>query len=109
VASYSAEFATELHRQFRMVIESDWYRQVFPATRWAKETGLELVTTKGGSRYAVSVGGSLTGRGGDLIIVDDPLNAAEAQSRRDARESRTGLPAVFCNASMTRVQPRSSW
>ena len=80
VASYSAEFAIELHRQFRMVIESDWYRSVFPATRWAKETGLELVTTKGGSRYAVSVGGSLTGRGGDLIIVDDPLNAAEAQS-----------------------------
>jgi predicted phage terminase large subunit-like protein len=80
VASYSAEFAKELHRQFRMVIESAWYKQVFPQTRWAVETGLELVTTRGGSRYAVSVGGSLTGRGGDLIIVDDPLNASEAQS-----------------------------
>jgi hypothetical protein len=89
VASYSAEFAIELHRQFRMVIESDWYRQVFPATRWVKETGLELVTTKGGSRYAVSIGGSLTGRGGDLIIVDDPLNAAEAQSEA-ARKKTVG-------------------
>jgi predicted phage terminase large subunit-like protein len=89
VASYSAEFAIELHRQFRMVIESDWYRQLFPGTRWVKETGLELVTTKGGSRYAVSVGGSLTGRGGDLIIVDDPLNAAEAQSEA-ARKKTIG-------------------
>jgi hypothetical protein len=34
----------------------------------------------GGGRYATSVGGTLTGRGGDTIIVDDPLNANEAQS-----------------------------
>jgi hypothetical protein len=41
---------------------------------------MELVTTAGGSRYACSVGGSLTGRGADLIIVDDPLKAEEAMS-----------------------------
>ena len=46
----------------------------------AKETGLELVTSQGGSRYATSVGGTLTGRGADLIIVDDPLNANEIHS-----------------------------
>jgi hypothetical protein len=34
----------------------------------------------GGSRYATSVGGTLTGRGADLIIVDDPLKAEEAMS-----------------------------
>ena len=34
----------------------------------------------GGGRYATSVGGTLTGRGADVIIVDDPLNANEAQS-----------------------------
>jgi hypothetical protein len=39
-----------------------------------------LVTTLGGSRYATSVGGTLTGRGADLIIVDDPLKAEEAMS-----------------------------
>jgi predicted phage terminase large subunit-like protein len=87
VASYSSEFAIELHRQFRMVVNSDWLKRAFPALRWAKETGLELVTTKGGGRYAISVGGTLTGRGADLIIVDDPLNAAEAQS--EATRKRT--------------------
>jgi len=80
VASYSGDFAAELHRQFRMVAGSEWYAALFPTLRWAKETGLELITTQGGSRYATSVGGTLTGRGADLIIVDDPLNANEVYS-----------------------------
>src|SRR5712671_1551889 len=80
VASYSGDFAAELHRQFRMVVSSEWYAALFPTLRWAKETGLELITTQGGSRYATSVGGTLTGRGADLIIVDDPLNANEVHS-----------------------------
>jgi len=80
VASYSGDFAAELHRQFRMVIASEWYAAVFPGPHLAKETGLELATSQGGSRFATSVGGTLTGRGADLIIVDDPLNANEIHS-----------------------------
>jgi predicted phage terminase large subunit-like protein len=80
VVSYSSELAAELHRQFRMVIDSAWYRSLFPAMRPAKDTGAELVTTAGGSRYATTVGGTLTGRGADLIIIDDPLKAEDALS-----------------------------
>ncbi|WLA79956.1 phage terminase large subunit [Bradyrhizobium elkanii] len=80
VVSYSSELAAELHRQFRMVIESAWYCDLFPAMRPAKDTGSELVTTAGGSRYATTVGGTLTGRGADLIIIDDPLKAEDAMS-----------------------------
>jgi predicted phage terminase large subunit-like protein len=80
VVSYSSEFAAELHRQFRMVIDAPWYRALFPAMRPARDTGNELVTTSGGSRYATSIGGVLTGRGADLIIIDDPLKAEEALS-----------------------------
>jgi hypothetical protein len=80
VVSYSNDFAAELHRQFRMVIDAPWYRALFPGMRPAKDSGTELVTTLGGSRYATSVGGTLTGRGADLIIVDDPLKAEEALS-----------------------------
>src|SRR6266436_1713306 len=80
VVSYSNEFAAELHRQFRMVIDAPWYRALFPGMRPAKDTGTELVTTAGGSRYATSVGGTLTGRGADLIIIDDPLKAEDAMS-----------------------------
>ena len=80
VVSYSNDFAAELHRQFRQVASSDWFAALFPRTRWAKETGLEFVTTLGGGRFATSIGGTLTGRGADLIVIDDPLNANEAQS-----------------------------
>jgi hypothetical protein len=80
VVSYSNELAAELHRQFRMVIDAPWYRALFPAMRQARDTGTELVTTAGGCRYATSVGGTLTGRGADLIIIDDPLKAEEAMS-----------------------------
>src|ERR1700730_7772187 len=80
VVSYSNDFAAELHRQFRMVIDAPWYRGLFPGMRPAKDSGTELVTSQGGSRYATSVGGTLTGRGADLIIVDDPLNANEVHS-----------------------------
>ena len=104
VVSYSGDFAAELHRQFRQVASSEWYAALFPHTRWAKETGLEFVTTLGGGRYATSVGGTLTGRGADLIVIDDPLNAAEAQSEaarkrvidwfgdRSSRASTTSAP-----------------
>src|ERR1700687_5656629 len=45
VASYSGDFAAELHRQFRMVVSSEWYVALFPNLRWAKATGLEVITT----------------------------------------------------------------
>jgi hypothetical protein len=83
VASYSNDLAVELHRQFRMIINAPWYLALFPAMRPAKDTDTELVTTAGGSRYATSVGGTLTGRGADLIIVDEPTKGEEAsQSQR---------------------------
>jgi hypothetical protein len=48
VVSYSNDFAAELHRQFRMVIDAPWYRALFPAMRPAKDSGTELVTSQGG-------------------------------------------------------------
>ena len=45
------------------------------------------MTTAGGSRLTTSVGGTLTGRGGDLIIIDDPLKPQDAHSE-SARESQ---------------------
>src|SRR5439155_13524042 len=80
VVSYSNEFAAELHREFRMIIDAPWYRELFPAMRPARDSGAELVTTAGGSRYATSIGGTLTRRGADLIIIDDPLKAEDAMS-----------------------------
>ncbi len=78
--SYSQDLALELARQFRLVVEADWYRDLFPAMRLQKDTGAECVTTRGGGRLATSIGGTLTGRGADIIIIDDPIKAEEAAS-----------------------------
>jgi len=80
--SYSNELAAELHRQFRRMLEADWYQRLFPDTLLSKDTALEAVTTVGGGRYATSIERSLTGRGADLIIIDDPHKAEEAQSEK---------------------------
>jgi predicted phage terminase large subunit-like protein len=81
VVSYSEGLAADLARQFRQVVASDWYRRIFPQLRIARDTALELVTSEGGGRVGLSMGGSLTGRGADLIILDDPMNAEQATSK----------------------------
>ena len=70
---------------------SEWYRGLFPKTRLVSQRPAvqELITTAGGYRLASSVGGVLTGRGADVIIIDDPLKPADAMSvalRRGANE-----------------------
>ena len=85
VASYGAELSRKLASDFRLVVNSPWFRRLFPNFQIARDTEMELVTTARGFRYATSVGGPLTGRGGDLIIIDDPIKADEALSK-DRRE-----------------------
>jgi hypothetical protein len=75
VVSYGAELATKLGNDCRTVVQSAWYQRLFPEMRISriKNTEAEVITTRHGCRLAASVGGSLTGRGGDFIIIDDPL------------------------------------
>jgi predicted phage terminase large subunit-like protein len=81
-ASYSESLSRKHSLDCRTVVESDWYRRIFPYTRISREknTELDFVTTRQGFRYSTSVGGTLTGRGGDIVIIDDPLKAEDALS-----------------------------
>jgi len=81
-ASYSQDLTAKHARDCRAVIEAPWYRQLFPRTRIdpRKNAEAEFETTAKGYRLGTSVGGTLTGRGGSLIIIDDPLKPAEAMS-----------------------------
>ncbi|MCH7910393.1 MAG: terminase, partial [Candidatus Hydrogenedentes bacterium] len=82
VVSYSEDLAKKHSRDCRAVMESPWYRAVFPGTRLdpGKNTEIEFMTTQRGFRLATSVGGTLTGRGGNIIIIDDPLKPTDAMS-----------------------------
>jgi predicted phage terminase large subunit-like protein len=81
-ASYNRELANDLALKTRTVMESTWYRRLFPETRFhpRKNTDTEMKTDRMGCRYATSVGGTLTGRGGNFIIIDDPIKPGEVMS-----------------------------
>ncbi len=85
--TYAQDLSEKFARDCRAVMMSPWYRALF-STRLAspREPLSELVTTRGGFRLATSVGGVLTGRGADVILIDDPMKPADAmsESRRSA-------------------------
>lgn len=80
VVSYSDVLGKALSDQFRRVVEADWYRALFPGLKFTINTDNKVVTHRNGFRHAISVGGSLTGVGGDIIILDDPMKPDEAAS-----------------------------
>lgn len=85
--SYATDLAIKLMNDFRAIVDSPWYRATFSTMRLAgKNSESEVVTTRRGLRLATSIGGTLTGRGGDLVIIDDPLKPLDAlsQSKRES-------------------------
>jgi predicted phage terminase large subunit-like protein len=85
-ASYGQDLADKHARDCRTLMMSPFYANVFPQTKLSREKQSvgEFVTTKQGFRMSTSVGGVLTGRGGNFLIIDDPLKPDEAlsESRR---------------------------
>src|SRR5829696_8525502 len=81
------------------------YARVFPRTRISasKDTELEMMTTARGFRLATSVGGTLTGRGGNLVIIDDPLKPQDAQSEA----ARDSLWQWYTNTLLSRLDNKA--
>jgi predicted phage terminase large subunit-like protein len=102
-ASYGQELANKHSMDCRTIIASKWYRSLFP-TRLApqKQSAQEFVTTQNGFRMATSVGGVLTGRGADLIIIDDPLKPDEALSETQ----RTAVNEWFDHTLYSRLNDK---
>src|SRR6266567_5948168 len=78
---------------------------LYPDTRISpsKDTELEFATTRGGNCLATSTGGTLTGRGGNLIIIDDPMKPLDACSE-SAREANQQW---FANTLLTRLDNKT--
>jgi predicted phage terminase large subunit-like protein len=88
-ASYTADLARKHAIDTRHVMESDWFRKLFPYCELVarRQRDVELVTTLKGGRLAFGLGGALTGRGADVIILDDPMKASSATSEADRRRA----------------------
>lgn len=81
--SYANELSAKMARDCLYLMQSGWYRDLFPATIISSRRSAvhDFETTAGGGRLATSLTGTLTGRGGDIIIVDDPIKPSEAYSK----------------------------
>ncbi len=104
--SYSSDLAADFTNQFRSVVTQPWYQDVFPALRIdpRKNTETETVTTQRGFRLSTSTGGTLTGRGADIIIIDDPIKAEDAMSET----MRERLNQWFTNTLVSRLNDKAT-
>jgi predicted phage terminase large subunit-like protein len=80
-ASYGQDLADKHAQDCRNVMSAQWYKRLFGTIlQGSRQAAADLRTTKGGGRFATSVGGVLTGLGGDMVLIDDPLKPDEALS-----------------------------
>jgi predicted phage terminase large subunit-like protein len=88
--TYAQELSEKFARDSRTLMTSPFYEGLFDTRLFkGREAVSEYETTQGGYRLSTSIGGVLTGRGADLIIIDDPLKADDALSelrRRSVNE-----------------------
>jgi len=84
-SSYSASLSVGLSVQARRLILSDWFKLHFPQIELSadEKQKSKFSTPNGGLRYCTSTGGTVTGMGGDVIVIDDPQNPQLARSDKE--------------------------
>jgi predicted phage terminase large subunit-like protein len=105
--SNTAELAVGFGRKVRNLVGSDVYAEVFPnvalqvdskaAGRWA--------TNHGGDYFAIGVGGTVTGKGADLLIIDDPHSEQEAAIASTNPEVYDKVYEWYSSGPRQRLQP----
>jgi predicted phage terminase large subunit-like protein len=84
--SHGSDLQIKFSNECRALINTPYYRRLFPALELSKNTETEFHTTQGGYRYAKSAESGLTGLGGGILILDDfqkPLDVL-SEARRTA-------------------------
>lgn len=104
-ASYSSSLSLRHSLDGRRIMESEWYKSVFD-TRLdpAQNQKHKYYTTENGMRYATSVLGTVTGEGGNYLILDDPIKPGDAWSDTIRKTTNERLDDTFVNRY---VDPRT--
>ena len=113
-APHTTELAVNFGRKTKNLIDSDDYKEVFPNVKLAADSKASgrWDTSNGGMYYAVGVGSNLAGRGGDLVIIDDPHSEQTAMSNNgfdDAWEWYTGGPRQRLQPGGSIVLVQTRW
>jgi len=103
-ASYGQDLADDLATVCRRLMLSPFYRALFGNVLGGRQAVNDFETTGGGRRIATSVGGVLTGRGADIIVLDDPQKADDALSETSRKSTHTW----FDNTLQSRLNDKAN-
>jgi predicted phage terminase large subunit-like protein len=106
-SSNTSDLAVDFGRKVRDLIKEKVFQEIFPDCQIHDEVAAagKWQTQQKGQYFAIGVGGTLTGRGGDLIIIDDPHSEQEAKQAETRPEIYDGVFEWYTSGPRQRVQP----
>ena len=109
-ASHTGELAVEFGRQVRNLINSTEFHEVFENVTIAADSKAagRWNTNRNGSYFAVGVGGTMTGRGADILVVDDPHSEQDATQGQFDRGVYDKAYEWYTSGPRQRLQPGGS-
>jgi predicted phage terminase large subunit-like protein len=108
--AHTAELAVGFGRKVRNLVDSDVYSDIFPGVSLqadSKAAG-RWNTNKAGEYFAIGVGGAVTGKGADLLIIDDPHSEQEAALAAASPEIYDKVYEWYTSGPRQRLQPGGS-
>lgn len=108
--SHTAELAVGFGRKVRNLVDSDTYKAIFPelALQSDSKAAGRWNTSKGGDYFAIGVGGAVTGKGADILIIDDPHSEQEAALAEVNPEIYDKTYEWYTSGPRQRLQPGGS-
>ena len=105
--SHTAELAVGFGRKVRNLVDKDIYTKVFPGLGLQSDSKAagRWNTSKGGDYFAIGVGGAVTGKGADLLIIDDPHSEQEAALAETSPEIYDKTYEWYTSGPRQRLQP----
>ena len=105
--SHTAELAVGFGRKVRNLVDKEVYTDIFPglALQVDSKAAGRWNTSKGGDYFAIGVGGAVTGKGADLLIIDDPHSEQEAVLAETSPEIYDKTYEWYMSGPRQRLQP----
>jgi predicted phage terminase large subunit-like protein len=105
--SHTAELAVGFGRKVRNLVDQDVYTEIFPGVGLQQDSKAagRWNTNKGGDYFAIGVGGAVTGKGADILIIDDPHSEQEAAMAASNPEVYDKVYEWYTSGPRQRLQP----
>jgi predicted phage terminase large subunit-like protein len=109
-ASNTGELAVGFGRKVRNLVDSEVYSSIFPnlALQQDSKAAGRWNTSKGGDYFAIGVGGTVTGKGADVLIIDDPHSEQEAAMAASNPDIYDKVYEWYTSGPRQRLQPGGS-